>query len=115
MKTDKKKETDPGSSSGLIKKRRGVTLKDESDVRRYLLKLIKAHLDGEMSADSLRASTYALNSVLAVFVKVGAGKRRIPQQLAYLAPGGNDDTEELDDSDDSTDTTTTTTTTAGPS
>ena len=112
MKRYKKTKTDPGSSSGLIKKRRGANLKSESDVRRYLIKLIKSHLDGEMSADSLRASTYALNSILAVFAKVGAGKRRIPQQLAYIAPGGNDDTEELEEPP-FTPTSTTTTTTAG--
>jgi len=96
-----KKETTPVSPSVSVK-RRGVVLKRESDVRRYLMKLIKAHLDGEMSADSLRASTYALNTVLSVFAKEPKKGDGLfyGQPLGNIADGGNDDDLEPEDSMD---------------
>ncbi len=101
MKTYKKKKTTPVSPSEPVR-RRGISLKSETDVRRYLIKLIKNHLDGEMTPDSLRASTYALNTVLSIFAKLPKERTGFfyGHPVAVLAPGGNEDDLEPDDTED---------------
>ena len=78
---------EPPGKGAPGRRRPGIALKSEQDVRRFLQRIINEARHGEITADQLRALTYAANSLISLFDRFDLNPARKPKVLGTYIPG----------------------------
>ncbi len=77
---------EPPGKGAPGRRRPGIALKSEQDVRRFLQRIINEARHGEITADQLRALTYAANSLISLFDRFDLSKPKKMKPLGDYDP-----------------------------